>query len=271
MSDPTDGGETAPVAPLDAAARFVLKGTLVPLRIQSGGGLVLRGLVKHGGVRALALVPGETDAVREHLEMLNRGEESGGLYVSDSTLALLRSFEAPLVPALVPNLTAVAAIPEKDLTSFAETLVRVRAQRVRAAQESNLQKADVGKLIVSLNTAVAALQSMSVGMSLQPVGMLNLERIEMAPAGIQRGELVATIPLAPGEETAVTHKEWSVTSKEFTTIVTDSLEQVSETGVTDNTDLSQSTTSQTQHSTQFNITGTVQGGIPMISGSSAAR
>jgi hypothetical protein len=100
--------------------------------------------------------------------------------------------------------------------------------------------------------------------------MLNLERIEMAPAGLQRGELVTTIPLAPGEETAVTHKEWSVTSKEFTTIVTDSLENTSETGVTDNTDLSTSTTSQNQHSNQFNITATVQGGIPIISGSSTA-
>jgi hypothetical protein len=271
MPDSTDGGETASVAPLDAAARYVLKGTLVPLRIQSQRGQVpSHGLVKYGGVRAFALVPGETDAVREHLEMFRRQEKSGDPYVSDTTFALLRSFEAPIVPALAPNLTAVAAIPEKDLTSFAETLVHVRAQRVRAAQESKLHKTDVGKLIMSLNTAVAAVQSMSVGMSIQPIGMLNLERIEMAPAGIQRGELVATIPLAPGEETAVTHKEWSVTSKEFTTIVTDSLEQISETGVTDNTDLSQSTTSQTQHSTQFNITGTVQGGIPMISGSSTA-
>ena len=49
--------------------------------------------------------------------MFRREEESGGLYVSDSTFALLRSFEAPVVPALAPSLTAVAAIPEKDLLS----------------------------------------------------------------------------------------------------------------------------------------------------------
>ena len=52
--------------------------------------------------------------------------------------------------------------------------------------------------------------------------------------------------------------------------MTDQLEATSETGVTDNTDLSQSTTSQNQHSTQFSITGTVQGGIPIINGSSTA-
>ncbi|MGO4426358.1 hypothetical protein AB4Z54_48560, partial [Streptomyces sp. MCAF7] len=54
---------------------------------------------------------------------------------------------------------------------------------------------------------------------------------------------------------------------EFSSIVTDSLETFSETGVTDNTELSQSTSSQQQHSNQFNITGTVSGGIPVISGS----
>jgi hypothetical protein len=37
--------------------------------------------------------------------------------------------------------------------------------------------------------------------------------------------------------------------------------------VTDNTELTQSSTSQMQHQNQFNITGTVSGGIPLISGS----
>ncbi|WP_405007695.1 hypothetical protein OHV13_29725 [Kitasatospora purpeofusca] len=60
--------------------------------------------------------------------------------------------------------------------------------------------------------------------------MLDPERLEMAPAGTQRGELIATVPLAaPLEETTVTHKEWSVTSREFASIVTNSLESYSET------------------------------------------
>ena len=59
----------------------------------------------------------------------------------------------------------------------------------------------------------------------------------MTPAGIERGELLATIPLAPLEQTSVIQKESSVTSQEFTSIVTDSLENYSETGVTENTDL----------------------------------
>ena len=271
--NPPQADGAAPVSPLDAAAREVLKGTLVPLKAAVSGGDA-HGLVKYGTVRQLQLAQGETDAVREHLQMASRlaGNESDahGNRVSAATLDLFRSFEQPLVPALRPRITAVAAVPVHEIASFANALAEVRAYQTRAAQENQLPPETLGGLMRSLNGAVVAARSFAINTAAQPLGMLNLERIEMVPTGIQRGELVATIPLAPGEETAVTHKEWSVTSKEFTTIVTDSLENTSETGVTDNHDLSQSTTSQNQHSTQFNITGTVQGGIPMINGSSTA-
>ena len=56
-------------------------------------------------------------------------------------------------------------------------------------------------------------------------------------------------------------------SKEFTSIVTDSLENYSQTGVTENTQLAQSTASQVAHSNQANITASVSGGIGFVSGS----
>lgn len=272
MESVHQGDSSSAASPLEASARQVLKGTLVRIKLepsQNDG----HGLAKYGLVRQLAITNGDTDLVREHLEIAgggsNRDRESR--QVSASTLDLFRSFEQPIVPALRPNISAVAAVPFDELATFANALVQVRALQVRTAQQNELATMNVGAMMQSLNSAVVATQGFAINTAAQPIGMLNLERIEMVPAGIQRGELVATIPLAPGEETAVTHKEWSVTSKEFTTIVTDSLEQTSETGVTDNTDLSQSTASQTQHSTQFNITGTVQGGIPpMINGSSTA-
>lgn len=43
--------------------------------------------------------------------------------------------------------------------------------------------------------------------------------------------------LAPLEKTRVVEKEWSVTTQDFTSMVTDSLDQYSESGVTENTDL----------------------------------
>lgn len=270
MGSTTESDSSSTVSPLEASARHVLKGTLVRLKVPSSpkDG---HGLAKYGLVRQLAITSGDTDLVREHLDIAslnNRDWESR--QVSASTLELFRSFEQPIVPALQPNMSAVAAVSFDELATFANALVQVRASQVRTAQQSEFPSMNVGAMKLSLNSAVVATRGFAINTAAQPIGMLNLERIEMVPVGIQRGELVATVPLAPGEETAVTHKEWSVTSKEFTTIVTDSLEQTSETGVTDNTDLSQSTSSQTQHSTQFNITGTVQGGIPMINGSSTA-
>jgi hypothetical protein len=35
-------------------------------------------------------------------------------------------------------------------------------------------------------------------LSISPVGRLHLERIEMYPAGVEQGELIFTVPLAPG-------------------------------------------------------------------------
>jgi hypothetical protein len=269
-----------PTPALDNSAREVLKGTLVPVEVGAASGGQdaapadegTGGLSKFVALRQLALEPGDTERIRERLAAPELSDQGGDApHVSPSTLDLLAAFEEPLVPALQPDIAAASSVSAADLATVAQALVDLRAERLRSAQaqerESDL---DIGQAARSLNTAIVAQRGLELRAAAPPLGMLNLERIEMVPNGIQRGELVSTIPLAPGEETAVTHKEWSVTSKEFTTIVTDSLEEVSETGVTDNTDLSQATSSQSQHSNQANITGTVQGGIPVISGSSTA-
>lgn len=259
------GEPDPPMSPpvLEFAAREVLKGTLVPLghRAQLPEA---NALITYGAVRQLALTPGETDAVHRSLARTEQGDHP----LSDATVQALRAFEQPAIPALQPQMSSVAAVPPAELTRFMQALINLRAHPDDAHLVASAGVREVSR--ASLNSAVVAARAFAVNTATQPLGMLNLERIEMVPVGIQRGELIATIPLAPGEETTVTHKEWSVTSKEFTSIVTDALEQTSETGVTDNTDLSQSTTSQNQHSVQFNITGTVQGGIPIINGSTTA-
>ena len=61
----------------------------------------------------------------------------------------------------------------------------------------------------------------------------------------------------------------SVINSEFTSISTDSLENYSETGVTENSELAQATTSQIAHSNQFNITASASGGCGFVSGSAS--
>jgi hypothetical protein len=94
----------------------------------------------------------------------------------------------------------------------------------------------------------------------EPVGLLHLERLSFIPAGIERGELVHSVPLSPNEEVNISHKEWSNTSEEFERIVTDFIEAYSEEGVTEKSELTQSTTSQTQHSSGFDLGVTASGG-----------
>lgn len=90
-------------------------------------------------------------------------------------------------------------------------------------------------------------------MATEPVGLLHLERLNFFPAGIERGELVYSVPLSPAEEVNISHKEWSNTSQEFEQIVTDYLESYSEEGVAEKSELAQSTNSQSQHNTNFSF------------------
>ncbi|MBN2035735.1 MAG: type II secretion system protein GspG [Chitinispirillaceae bacterium] len=86
----------------------------------------------------------------------------------------------------------------------------------------------------------------------EPVGYLHLERVEFHPAGIERGELVYSVPLSPGEEVNLMQKEWSNTSEEFERIATDYFEGFSEEGVSEKSELSQSVNSEEKHSMGLN-------------------
>ncbi|WP_328953462.1 hypothetical protein [Kitasatospora purpeofusca] len=249
---PTAAPETAVGVPtaepspvLAPASRHIPKATLVALDITppSSG----QALLKHSFAHQLALRPGEVEAA-----VRAAGHPAGA-----PLARLLAGYEEGV--AEPPGPAPFAGVPVDELVAFGLAVAQLR----RAG--SGVRDVDA-----AADRAVVAVQNLVFNTRSSRLSMLNLERLEMAPAGIQRGELIATIPLAPLEETAVTHKEWSVTSREFTSIVTDSLESYSETGVTDNTELSQSTASQQQHSNQFNITGTVSGGIPVINGSASS-
>jgi hypothetical protein len=266
-------GETG-ATPIVGSSRELLKGTLVPLRASATPPDSNR-LATYGVLRQLEVRPGETDAVVDMLRsFVSSSDDEEKLHrlsiPSDDALQFMRSMEQPIVPLIRPGLIAMAALQSKDLSLYVGALTQLRRGRAQGLQSKGQSAGEMAVALQAVNAALLARKYLTGDSLGQPLGMLNLERIEMIPSGIERGELVATIPLAPGETTAVTHKEWSVVSSEFTTIVTDSLENTSETGVTDSHDLSQSTSSQEQHSTQFNITGTVQGGIPIISGSSTA-
>jgi hypothetical protein len=116
---------------------------------------------------------------------------------------------------------------------------------------------DTGSIII---VALDLVDAFSTRMQMEPIGYLHLERLSFTPVGIERGELVYSVPLSPGEEVNITHKEWSNSSEEFQRIVTDYMENFSEEGVAEKTDLAQSSNSQQQHTDGYNLSVTASGG-----------
>jgi hypothetical protein len=96
-------------------------------------------------------------------------------------------------------------------------------------------------------------------LQIAPVGRLFLERLEMYPIGVEKGELVFTVPMAPGETVTVSHKEWSTSSQEYEQIVQDYFESYSERGVAEKTDSSMAAETEAKHSNATNFGATLTG------------
>ena len=277
---PSASSPPAPVARLTNSMTSIPKATYVPLQIpqkatsdtNAAGGAIQ----KFAYVSSLDLQPGEVDAVQSALAVVRSSNDS-----QSPVNSLLKQFEGTPLPSRLPSPAAFANVSNDDLLAFGNALVATRQRSLantqppppataNAAGSGNLGAGQPGDAQLNrLNTALVNTKSFSSGAATSRIGMMNLERLEMTPAGIERGALIATIPLAPKERTCVVQQEWSVISQEFTSIVTDSLENYSETGVTDNTQLTQATQSQASHANQFNVNATVSGSIGFVSGSVA--
>jgi hypothetical protein len=187
-----------------------------------------------------------------------------------------------------PSLTAfqaaaAAKIRRCDFASAASlgrraerVLVAARARNIDVSPLTDAMKALGVTKPLDLDAAVTRLSAPTTEPAsltptnppVEPFGYLHLERLDFIPSGVQHGELVYSLPLAPGEEVSILHKEWSNTDEEFTKLVSDQFEDYSEKGVVEHTDLSSASSSQTQHSSSFSLAVSVSGGYgPMISGS----
>jgi hypothetical protein len=171
------------------------------------------------------------------------------------------SAQAPA--SYVPSNTAAIEWAQKNEPALFSTLLNQLQPYLGVSADERIAIGDARSVLTHLQNMFAsffdhrALEGVVAGfesrMTIEPVGNLHLERIEMYPAGVQRGELVHSLPLAPGETVNISHKEWSVTEREFEDIVEDYFEGYSEEGVAEKTDIAMSTDSQTQHSTALNV------------------
>ena len=86
----------------------------------------------------------------------------------------------------------IAHVPDTAMVAFAKLASSVAQQQSQVTLLSDLYE---------------------LQMKVSPIGRLYLERLEMYPDGVEHGELVFTVPMAPGESTTISHKEWSVSSR----------------------------------------------------------
>lgn len=274
------------MATLDNSDRIVLKATHTGVTIPPAQLATLgRALEKSSYLRALALGTGEVDAVKA--SELPR--------VSDEVWTRITQFEQQNARLTVPDASGLAPISADFLKSFGLAVIAKRSTDLASTQESGAaaspqesptgvdpQIADTampmqnvqlaGRDIAALvHAAKQAVSSFTASSEISPIGMLHLERIEMSPAGVERGELLSTIPLAPGETTAVEQKEWSVTDEELSSIVTDSLDSYTEKGVTEKSELAQATTSESKRSQQLGVGATLSGSYGFVTFSTSTN
>ncbi|MGJ6969466.1 type II secretion system protein GspG [Streptosporangium sp. G11] len=150
------------------------------------------------------------------------------------------------IPVVLPSAAVLVTAVHQAVAAHDERIVLLRALGYDVEHPRPPQR---GIRTATLRDAFDA------RMALEPVGRLHLERLEMSPAGIERGELVASVPLAPRETVNISHQEWATGSEEFEKIVQDVFEEYSEQGVAEKKELSQATDSQRQHATAFTLSG----------------
>lgn len=160
------------------------------------------------------------------------------------------------------HLSKYVAIPAARLISVAKALNVFRRSVQTAMSMGGRPTASQSKFFVPIDVQIRNLEEQA---EMEPVGWLHLERLEMKPVGVERGELVSTIPMAPGEIVRVSYKEWSTHSEELDRIVTDELETYAERGVEEKHDVAMSSESEIKRDSTLNFGVSVSGGYGPVS------
>jgi hypothetical protein len=176
--------------------------------------------------------------------------------------------------ALAQELRDVASV---EIASFGRALANLRAARPNDGADTSPPLRGPGLVARPLSARAGAalapasdqatsalVAAFEQSVNISPVGYFHLERLDMIPADVERGELIGNAVLGPSETVTIFHKEWSTVEQDFQSIVTDSLENYSETGVTENSELSRSTESQSKHSSSLDLSAQASGKFPFV-------
>jgi hypothetical protein len=193
------------------------------------------GYAKAHTLRSLALQPRDLERLRPALKMQHTAHPDE----HDRLFSIAEQIAAPAHTLTTMQLAAaLAPIPYEALNSFMKAATTVK------------DPSGIGMFLLGWSQE---------RQKISPIGRLHLERVEMYSAGVQKGELVFTVPMAPGETITISHKEWSTSSREFEEIVQDFFESYSERGVAEKSDASMSSDSDIKRSTAINFGASLSG------------
>ncbi len=200
--------------------------------------------------------------------------DATGMTATASAILVHPSTESPAASTVDRTPLSVATLLDWAVGQRLETKAIEHTQAILASANTSadLSLADFKTLA---NLKIAQTKELNYAFDqrvhMEPIGILHLERLSFIPAGIERGELLYSVPLSPAERVNISHKEWSNTSQEFEQIVTDSLEAYSEQGVTEKSELVQSTNSQREHASGYELGVTATGSWGPVTISASAN
>ena len=261
--------------------RRIAKATYVPLAIpkdhqekRSG-----RALEKAAFYRSLKVTPAELELLAKQPELAHMAVTTTA--GSPPLIAVMRDLAANPSPVSLKRFgPALASASFDALKTFGTSLLKLRnttAARIGAPPASHRRhsaNADMIEVAAGSAADVAnALEHLEYISPITPVGKIHLERLEMTPVGVEHGELVHSIGLAPKETVNVTHREWSTTTQTFENMSHDSFEGFSEEGVAEKNDLALATAVESKHASSLDVNGSVSasynGGAYSVTASAA--
>lgn len=197
-----------------------------------------RGVSKANVVRTMAVQSVELDPIRKVMDAEHHGDDRASLELLFTLVKGLSTGARPMTQTQLAS--ALAPVPDGAVATFGGFVAKARA--------------DDPSLTLLLDL-------FNRRRGVHPIGRLHLERIEMYPAAVEKGELVFSVPMAPGETVTIAHKEWSTSSAQFEDLVSDYFESYSERGVAEKTDASMSSENESKRSSAINFGASMSGGF----------
>ncbi|MEU7906227.1 hypothetical protein [Actinoplanes sp. NPDC049118] len=184
-------------------------------------------------------------------------------------VAAARALRSPQPAAAAPLLADVSM---EHTLEFARAALGARAG---VDARSTLRPAAVATMATDQTEVVepddelaqdeAVVEALRRSAKVDPIGFLHLERLHFTPVRYRKGDLVYSVTLMPGETVRLTHREWSKTEREFTSLVAETLENEQEQSVAEKSELTESNSTQRSHSMAFSASMNVSGNYGFVS------